>query len=179
MQICYLCGHHLEVIKDQPYKFTECGLDVILYGVTQFRCSSCKESYSSIPNLPKLHRVIGTHICKNRKALLQPEEIKFLRKDLHLKAKELSSTLGVTPSTVSRWENGKKAIGETYDRLLRSIYMMYASEQARYVLCDGALDLFRDLPTKRKKIKQPTEISLNPQEWLSDSVVDCYELENR
>jgi len=173
MEKCYSCGSHIEVIKDQPYKFNECGLEVILYGITQYNCPTCNESYASIPNLPKLHRVIGTHICQKRKALLQPAEIKFLRKDLHLKAKDLALTLGVTPSTVSRWENGKKEIGEAHDRLLRSIYMMYASEQVQHIICKDTLELFQELPTKRKKIKQPSEIALNSQEWMTENTIGC------
>lgn len=171
MEKCYSCGNDIKTIKDKPYTFNECGLDVVLYGVTQYNCSTCKESYTSIPNIAKLHRAIGTHVCQKRKALLQPKEIKFLRKDLHLKAKELALTLGVTASTVSRWENGKKEIGEAHDRLLRSIYMMYASEQAKHIIFDSTLDLFKELPSKRKKIKQPTEIILNPQEWMSANEV--------
>ena len=167
MEKCCLCGNNIEIIKDKPYKYNECGLDVTLFGITQYHCPNCNESYASIPNMQKLHRVIGTHICKKRKALLKPEEIKFLRKDIHLKAKDLAQTLGVTASTVSRWENGKKEIGEAHDRLLRSIYMMYVSEQSNYFICDGVINLFKELPAKRKKIKQPVTILLNPQEWLS------------
>ena len=159
MEKCYSCGNNIKIIKNQPYKFNECGLNVILYGITQYNCPTCNESYASISNLPKLHRVIGTHICQKRKALLQPAEIKFLRKDLHLKAKELAITMGVTLSTVSRWENGKKEIGEADDRLLRSMYMMYAYEQAQHIICKDTLELFKELPAKRKKIKQPYEIA--------------------
>jgi putative zinc finger/helix-turn-helix YgiT family protein len=173
MEKCYSCGNIIKTIKDKPYKFDECGLNVVLHGITQYKCPSCNETYASIPNLPKLHRIIGTHICIKRKALLQPEEIKFLRKDLHLKAKELALTLGVTASTVSRWENGKKEIGEAHDRLLRSIYMMHASEQVHHIICEGTLELFKELPAKRKQIKQSTEISLNPQEWLNENMATC------
>ncbi len=95
-----------------------------------------------------------------------------LRKDLHLKAKELAALLGVTVSTVSRWENGKKEIGEPHDRLLRSVYMMYASEQANHMMCGGVLNMFKDLPAKRKTIDQPKELVLNPQEWLN-CLPDC------
>ena len=112
MEVCYSCGNKIKTIKDQPYKFTECGLNVVLYGITQYECPQCKETYAAIPNVSKLHRIIGTHICRERKALLMPEEIKFLRKDLHLKAKELALIMGVTASTVSRWENEKKALAK-------------------------------------------------------------------
>ena len=123
METCHSCGKSLRVVKDKPYHYDESGLDVVLCGVTQYVCDSCGESYASIPNMQKLHRFIGTLICEKRKALLRPEEIKFLRKDLHLKAKELAQTLGVTPQSVSRWENGKKEIGRAScrERVFRSV----------------------------------------------------------
>lgn len=173
MKTCYSCGSNIKVIKDQPYKFAECGLNVVLYGITQYECPNCKETYAAIPNVSKLHRIIGTHICRERKALLIPGEVKFLRKDLQLKAKELALIMGVTASTVSRWENGKKDIGEAHDRLLRSIYMMYATEQSQHIICEGAIDLFKELPAKRKQIKQEKEISLNPQEWMNENFTPC------
>lgn len=166
METCYTCGKNLKVVKDKPYHYAECGLDVTLLGITQYICDACGETYASIPNIQKLHRVIGNLICEKRKALLKPEEIKFLRKDLQLKSKELAQTLGVTPQTVSRWENGKKEIGEAHDRLFRSIYMMCASEKVIDHGCGGVIDIFKGFPLDRKKITQPREISLNPQEWL-------------
>ncbi len=173
MKSCYSCGGKIKTIKDKPYKFTECGLNVVLYGVTQYECPECKETYVAIPNVSKLHRIIGTHICRERKALLTQEEVKFLRKDLHLKAKDLALIMGVTASTVSRWENGKKYIGEAHDRLFRSIYMMYATEQSQHIICEGAINMFKELPSKRKQIKQEKEISLNPQEWMNDNFAIC------
>ncbi len=173
MKTCYSCGSKIKTIKDQPYKFTECGLNVVLYGITQYECPECKETYAAIPNVSNLHQIIGTHICRKRKALLTTDEIKFLRKDLHLKAKDLASVMGVTASTVSRWENGKKDIGEVHDRLLRSIYMMYSTEKSHHMICEGAIKLFKELPSKRKQIKQKTEISLNPQEWMNEKFANC------
>jgi len=173
MKVCYSCGSNIKGVKDQPYKFTECGLNVVLYGITQYECPDCKETYAAIPNVSKLHRIIGTYICRDRKALLTPEEVKFLRKDLHLKAKDLALVMGVTASTVSRWENGKKDIGEVHDRLMRSIYMMYATEQSQHIMCEGVIDLFKGLPSKRKQIKQEKEISLNPQEWMNKNFASC------
>lgn len=32
MEKCYVCGNSLEVIKDKPYEYTECGLPVLLLG---------------------------------------------------------------------------------------------------------------------------------------------------
>jgi putative zinc finger/helix-turn-helix YgiT family protein len=166
MELCYSCGEKVKEIKDKAYRYDECGLPVVLYGITQYVCEKCGESYASIPNMQQLNRVIGIYICKMRKAILKPVEIKFLRKDLHLRSKGLAQTLGVTPETVSRWEKGRKAIGEPHDRLLRSLYMMYASEQANQMVCDKVIDTFQAFPIKRKKIDQATDIVLNPQEWM-------------
>lgn len=166
MELCYSCGDKVKEIKDKPYRYDECGLPVVLYGISQYLCEKCGESYASIPNMQQLHRVIGIYICKERKALLKPKEIKFLRKDLHLRSKGLAQTLGVTPETVSRWETGTNDIGEPHDRLLRSLYMMYASEQANHMVCDSIIDTFQSLPIKRKKITQTTDIILNPPEWM-------------
>lgn len=167
MEKCYACGKALDVIKDQPYEYTECGLNVTLLGVTQYRCQSCGEEFAAIPGPQKLHRVIGIEICRNKKALLKPKEIIFIRKELHLKAKDLARILGVSDSVVSRWENGKATIGEGNDRLLRSIFLSYALPcSAEHECTPSMLDVLRELPLKRKEIEQPTTIRLNPQEWL-------------
>jgi len=168
MERCEFCGEKVKVIKDKPYSYDECGLNVILYGIPQFVCEKCDESYVSIPKAQLLHRLIGLDICTNKKALFTAEEIKFLRKDLHQKSKDLAAILGVTKSTISKWENGKTKIGEAHDRLLRSLYMMYASEKTQHTICDGVINIFKELPSgsKRKEIQKSREISINPQEWL-------------
>ncbi len=166
MDTCYSCGEKLKVVKDQPYHYDECGLNVVLFGVTQHVCEHCHETYASIPDMQNLHRFIGKVLCEQRKALLRPTEIKFLRKDLQLKAKDLARTLGVTPETVSRWENGKKEIGEAHDRLLRSIYMGICAEQNQGSRQDSIINIFKGFPLDRKRIQQPREIAINPQEWM-------------
>ncbi len=167
MENCQVCGEQLKVIKDQPYSYSECGLDVVLLGITQYHCEKCGEDFAAIPSPQKLHRIIGIHICKENKALLQPREIQFLRKELRLKAKELARILGVSDSVVSRWENGKASIGEGNDRLLRSIFMASVNEiSGIHDSSMSILDLFMELPLKRKEIKTPHSINLNPQEWL-------------
>lgn len=166
MEQCYACGNTLEVIKDKPYEYTECGLNVLLLGITQYSCASCGEEYVALPVPDKLHRVIGLELCRHRKALLLPEEIRFLRKELGLKAKDLAASLGVNDATVSRWENGKQQIGEGSDRLLRALYLSCAEEtQDRR----SVLALLQGFPQQRKAIRERRSISLNPQDWLLPS----------
>lgn len=172
MENCYNCGKPMRVIKDQPYIYDECGLDVVLHGITQYHCESCGEHFAAIPSPMKLHRIIGIHICKENKSLLLSAEITFLRKELRLKAKDFAKTLGVTAEAVSRWENGKARIGEGHDRLLRSLYLMATNDAHDSHECN-ILDIFQDLPLKRKEIKTPHQINFNPQEWLKPGPVSC------
>jgi putative zinc finger/helix-turn-helix YgiT family protein len=174
MEICYSCGGTIETIRDKPYRYDECGLDVVLYGVTQYACNECGETYVSLPSMQRLHQVIGAHICEKRKAILKPAEIRFLRKTLQQKSTEFAVTLGVTPSTVSRWENGKKEMGEPHDRLMRSLYLAHISAQYRNRSHGDIIELFKTLPASRKNIEQPGEIALNPQEWLGGCGEECY-----
>jgi putative zinc finger/helix-turn-helix YgiT family protein len=170
MDKCYVCGHTLETVKDKPYEYTECGLDVILLGITQYVCNSCGEEYAALPHPEKLHKAIGLYVCKKKKALLLPEEIKFLRKELNLKAKDLASSLGVDDSTVSRWENGKKQIGEGSDRLLRALYLGCVADPCEEKdRCSNILDVFKSFPSQRKEVKEHQQILLNPQDWLIPS----------
>ncbi|RWX50537.1 putative zinc finger/helix-turn-helix protein, YgiT family [Candidatus Electrothrix marina] len=167
MDKCYMCGNSLEVIRDKPYEYTESGLNVLLLGITQYRCGSCEEEYAAIPAPEKLHKIIGLEICRNRKALLLPEEIKFLRKEMNLKSKELASSLGVDESTVSRWENGRKRVGEGSDRLLRTLYLSCTEEEQDR---RNILEVLKSFPHHRKEIGERQAISLNPQDWL---LPDC------
>jgi putative zinc finger/helix-turn-helix YgiT family protein len=174
MEQCAICGGSLTVVKDQPYKYIQSGLNVILIGIPQYTCDSCGERFSPIPNSESLHRIIALDICKNRKALLLPEEIKFLRKELHLRAMELARVMGVDASVVSRWENGKKAIGEANDRLLRAICLAGIDDTCqRDNHMAKTVSTFSNLPRKRKAIKEPHSISLNPLDWMMPTVCSC------
>lgn len=50
---------------------------------------------------------------------LAPEEIRFLRRVLGLKSKEMAEAIGTDPSTYSRWEGGQQGPGEYVERVLR------------------------------------------------------------
>jgi len=174
MEQCAICGGSLTVVKDQPYNYTQSGLNVILIGLPQYTCDSCKEKFTPIPNPENLHRIIALDICKNKKALLMPDEIKFLRKELHLKAKELARVMGADPSVISRWENGKKTIGEASDRLLRAICLAGIDDTCQsenHVA--KTVNIFSNLPRKRKVFEGPHSISLNPVDWMIPTACSC------
>jgi putative zinc finger/helix-turn-helix YgiT family protein len=165
---CFQCGGELQTIKDRPYHYTESGLDnVVIFGINQYECKACDEIFVSIPKLEQLHLLLGRELCC-KKGLLSGQEIRFLRKEIHMKGKELANALGVTPPTISRWENDREEIGETQDRLLRSLYMLFASEQTAEVLHKDAVRLFSELPRKRKRAKKPTRLEFTPADWMGE-----------
>ena len=86
---------------------------------------------------------------------------------MNLKSKELASSLGVDESTVSRWENGRKRIGEWSDRLLRTLYLSCTEEEQDR---RNILEVLKSFPHHRKEIRERQAISLNPQDWL---LPDC------
>lgn len=174
MEKCPICGGALDVIRDQPYDYTESGLNVTLIGVTQYDCSFCEENFISIPNPEQLHTKIALDICKDNKALLLPEEIRFLRKELGLKAKELARIMGVGPETVSRWENDKKTISEGNDRMLRMIYRASVEKPSSDENSKAkVINFLKSLPTQRKQIKKRHTIELNPPEWMQPQPACC------
>lgn len=174
MERCPVCGSALSVIRDKPYHYTESGLNVILIGITQYTCDDCKETFASIPNPEQLHTTIALDICKNKKALLLANEIRFLRKELGLKSKELAMAMGVKPEQVSRWENGKASIGESNDRMLRMIYRASVEQPCSDISAkDRVISFLTSLPSKRKQIDDSHVIELNPQEWMRPQTASC------
>jgi putative zinc finger/helix-turn-helix YgiT family protein len=71
---------------------------------------------------PMLQAIAAAVIKKPSR--LASEEIRFLREHLQMSAKEFGRLLGVTPSQVSRWENGAP-MGATADRLVRMIEVQH------------------------------------------------------
>lgn len=96
------------------------GMQVDLIGVVQaLVCARCGTVLrTDIPDMPGL--VAAVSIGRAKEAVkLNGQEIRFLRKALGLTAKELASDLDVSEETVSRWENGHLAIGNSVERILR------------------------------------------------------------
>jgi len=118
--ICPNCNSETVCIKDKHH-YTECGLNyVFLEGVDVCECT-CGEKFVIIPAMPQLNSLIGFSLIK-KKALLNGQEIRFLRKNMGLTATKLSKIIGVDNATVSRWENGNQTITKPHDRLVKLVY---------------------------------------------------------
>ena len=104
------------------YHYKESRLEnVIINGISAYKCPKCKEFYPIIPNIKKLHELIAQALV-NKKSLLLGKELVFLRKELGIKAKDIADMLGVNKVTVSRWENRKGPISVAGDRFIRLLY---------------------------------------------------------
>ena len=175
MEFCWVCGGKLEIIRDRSYHYRECGLDnVYLYGIIQYRCPECGEEAPEIPELKGLHLLIAKElVCKGE--LMEGTEIRFLRKELRLKSKEMAELLSVTPETYSRWENSREIISEGSDSQLRYLYILNAEDKTGKILHEG-IRFARSLASKKlaRKIrnggktegKKPVKIDISISEWV-------------
>ncbi|MBI4800211.1 MAG: helix-turn-helix domain-containing protein [Desulfarculus sp.] len=103
------------------HQYSESGLrGVYLSDVELWECP-CGERAVGIPAVPELHRLLGQELVRKR-SLLDGAEIRFLRKNLGLAAKDFADLLGVDKATVSRWENDKQGPDRSTDRLIRLVY---------------------------------------------------------
>ncbi|MBI4838849.1 MAG: helix-turn-helix domain-containing protein [Nitrospirae bacterium] len=134
--------------KKEKYHYTESGLDNVFLYTRIYKCE-CGETIVDIPNIYGLNELIAQIIVK-KSAMLKGKEIRFIRKQLHLKATEFASRLGVDKVTVSRWENDEEKIGVANDRLIRMIYTQICQEKCKKVF--NIIDMIQSINPVVKKI---------------------------
>lgn len=159
MAICPICKNRKPMkCEEITHHYQESGLDfVYLKGIKRFTCE-CGESIISIPAITKLHQMIG-RILTQKDSLLSGQEIRFIRKNMKMQAKELAAILGVDKSTISRWENSKQDIDKSYDRLLRLVYAANEGVPAKSVF-----DNFHLIEPKHKEV---APLELTASLWAS------------
>lgn len=130
--LCQKCnGKNMQRRKathERPYHYTESGLEtVFLAGITVYQCAGCAEEVPEIPNIAQLHDGIALTLVR-KPALLSGADIRFLRKNLRLKATDFAAFLDTTPVSVSRWETGEQPVSKENDKLIRYFYLRYKEE---------------------------------------------------
>lgn len=122
MAKCSKCGS--SQLSNAPMSgadLTHLGIPIkIKDGVFKASCSNCRSEEIVIPNMVGLMAASAIALASLPYKLNGPE-IKFLRKALGMQGKELAGKLDVSPETVSRWENGKQAIGDAQEKVLRML----------------------------------------------------------
>ncbi len=120
-----------------PYLYSLSGLkDVVLVGIQVFSCPGCQAEGATIPKVGQLHRVIVESLIEQPEPL-RGDQIRFLRKNAGFSAQKFAALLRIDPSTLSRFETGKRRnLGPQTDQLARAIIAVESSlgEMAREIL---------------------------------------------
>jgi len=122
---CAKCGcRDLINEKGRTRTYQIAGLrKVTLHHPPVSQCANCGYRDPVIRDMASLRRAVLNALIRKRARLI-PREIRFLRKHLGWSGTEFSVYMGQTPETVSRWVNGRTAMGVTADRLLRLLVVM-------------------------------------------------------
>lgn len=117
---CLQCGAEMKTAREN-YRYDASGLDgITLQNVTVHRCPNCGEYEVAIPAIEKLHRALAEAVATKAERLT-PKDIRFLRTFLGYSSADFARRLGVSPSTVSRWEREREPLRmkPTVERLVR------------------------------------------------------------
>lgn len=117
--------------------------------VTEQTCGACGAPSSIyVPDMEGLlHAVVFARACVSRK--LSGQEIRFMRRAMGWKAKDLAKELGVSAEFLSRCENGSKVLGETTEKLFRIFAILKTPDKELLSDFDlsGLFDLIKVSPT--------------------------------
>lgn len=160
---CPECGQTLRrTQKKQRYQYRESGLNKVYIMVQMRRCPQCGE-LPEIPNVRGLHAAIADFLFQKPTSLTGPE-IRFLRKEMRMKAKELAAFLGVDKVTVSRWETGTHRIGDATDRLIRCLYLFHRIGTGREIQLASSVQRFWHELAQIRHVKKPRPLSIDIRE---------------
>ena len=158
---CMQCGGEMVTKRETLFHYTASGLsNVFLADVEVSKCAECDEFEVAIPRVEQLHKVLATSIAEQT-SRLAPEEIRFLRKYLGLSGEDFARRMGVTASTVSRWERGHEKMSDMAERLLR---LMIATEVPVKNYSTELFDRIEEAPRSERRIIRSTE-----RGWASEA----------
>jgi putative zinc finger/helix-turn-helix YgiT family protein len=146
----------------ENYSYTASGLPyVTLVGVEVRRCKACGEHEVVIPKIEHLHRAIALAVI-GKSARLTAAEVRYLRKYLGWSGADFARHMGVTPESVSRWENDREQMSAVADRLLR---LMVATKAP---VSDYSLDLLAELGDESSPVRLRVEVEKGG--WHAEAV---------
>lgn len=157
---CIICGQKMTEKTEKKYHYTLSGLSkVFLDGVIIRKCS-CGEEEIDIPNIEELHSVLA-NIIAMKEAKLVPEEIRFLRSHMGFSGSDFAKKIGTTHNTVSRWENGKRPMPETEEKMLRLMVLAMKEPFTDYRLLD-------EVATKETKTASKVMLRVSHSHWREE-----------
>jgi len=163
---CHECNSEMQE-SEEFYHYTESGLDNVYLGnVSVYRCE-CGEYFASIPAIIELNSVIAIYLIK-KKTFLKGQEIKYLRKNAGLNAKTFAEFIGVDKSTLSRWENNKRTLDKSNDRMIRLFYANFKGIPAEEIQ-----NFLTDVMKGINKDGAETRIDIPIADILSGQSAEC------
>jgi len=148
---CLECGTNTKAHRSLEYQYTESGLtNVVLSGITVHTCEKCHATYPELPAVQSLHAAIAKAFLFRRGALCG-EEVRFLRKEMGIKAKDFAEMLGVTKVAVSRWEHSQRPLAAVTDRLIRCVFLLHRLKRKRPTEIRALLEEFQVRLSEIKK----------------------------
>ena len=136
---CDTCKRQLKKKRVKEYQYKESGLpNVLLADIDVLECPSCGTQSPLIPAVARLHEALAEAIALKPEPL-HGRELRFLRKQLKLSAREFARLIGVDHSTLSRWENAE-SFGKQSDSLVRLFYFRYIEERQHRVVEKDIID---------------------------------------
>jgi DNA-binding transcriptional regulator YiaG len=146
---CEACKTEMIVRNDQRYHYVDLGLDnVYLDGIDVLVCESCSEESPIIPRILDVHSAIGRAVALQQ-APLRGVDVRFLRKQLGMRAREWAGLLRISVETLSRWENGEQKIGPQSDSLFRLMYIRICEERDMRMFAGNVVDQITSVPMNR------------------------------
>ena len=117
---CPMCRTPNMSEREGVHVYDANGVKAVLQNATIRTCDNCDERTVGIRRLAQLNAKIAESIALKEGRLSAPE-IRFLRTHIGWSGADLARHFRVSPATVSRWENGKQAMGSQVELLLRLV----------------------------------------------------------
>ncbi len=154
---CPTCGSTMKKTKG-THHYIESGLNnIYITGILIWKCT-CGEIMPEIPRIEDLHKLIAKGLVE-QKAPLKGSELRFIRKQMGMSAKDFSKLLYVSPVTVSRWETGTENIGPGNEKLIRLIYVQTIEEE-----CDKVFSVMQQVREINYNRKGSEKISISSRD---------------
>lgn len=149
---CDICKGNTVTRKSQRYHYVESGLDnVYLDSIDLLVCEGCGDESPIIPRILELHAAIGRAVALQQSPL-RGEDVRFLRKELGLRARQWAALLRVSVETLSRWENNEQKIGPQSDALFRLMYFRMREEREGRFLPGDIVDQVAAVPAEQRNM---------------------------
>ena len=127
MNKCPSCGGTLAASRKRQTQSVG-GRDFVVTVATE-ACRACGSVFLENASLQRAQIEIACEVARH--GPVSGEAFRFLRKALGIRAIVVADLFGVTPETISRWENGQRPVDKAAETRLTRLAMLGASRLRR------------------------------------------------